>query len=124
MDVRIEHGQHRLVGNFGNTRQHHLTDLDATARIHYDDAVVADDEGRVVHEALVPRIRQFSRAMNDVDPGGDLVRRPSVRQRRALRDGVDCTHEQQPHRDNHCLSHGTLLESASAAGPDSQAQRV
>ena len=66
MDMRIEHRKNGLVGGLFDLRQYHLADLYAATRIDHNHTKIADDPGRVVHEALVAWVRQLTRTVDHV----------------------------------------------------------
>ena len=68
VDVGIEDGNHRILGDAGDFLEHHLADLNAASRIDDHDPLVGEHEPGVVHESLVFFVGKFLWAVDDVDP--------------------------------------------------------
>jgi len=73
MNVGIEDGNHRLVGNAPDHPEYLVADLDTAARIDQHNTVFRHHEPGIVHESPRLRTGKRLRAVYDIDVFGQLL---------------------------------------------------
>ena len=84
VNVGIEHRDHRVFSDLGDFLQHQFANLHARTGIYHHHALLRQHETGVVHETPVDLVWQLIRAMEDIDPFGELGEFVLARDRRRL----------------------------------------